>query len=95
MGGCVYMMASAPYGTLYVGVTSDLPFRAWQHREGHGSAFCRRYGVRRLVWYEVFEDISNAIHREKRLKKWPRRWKINLVEQANPTWADLYETLNC
>ena len=87
-------MASAPYGTLYVGVTNDIAFRAWQHREGTGSAFCRKYGVRRLVHYEVFEDISNAIRREKRIKTWPRAWKINLIEQSNPNWDDLYETLN-
>jgi len=64
VGGYVYLLASAPYGTLYVGVTNDLAFRVWQHREGQGSAFCRRYGVRRLVHYEIFEDIQNAIHRE-------------------------------
>lgn len=95
MGGSVYILASRPHGTLYVGVTADLPFRVWQHREGVGSAFCRKYGVHRLVHYEAFEDIQNAIHREKRLKAWPRRWKVNLIEQTNPTWADLYETLNC
>ena len=58
-------------------------------------ALCRKYGVKRLVHYEVFEHIPNAIHREKRLKKWPRRWKINLIEAGNPQWNDLYETLNC
>jgi len=94
VGGYVYLLASAPYGTLYVGVTNDLAFRVWQHREGQGSAFCRRYGVRRLVHYEIFEDIQNAIHREKRIKTWPRRWKINLIEDGNPRWDDLYETLN-
>ena len=83
-------MASGPYGTLYVGVTSDIAFRAWQHREGTGSVFCKRYGVTRLVHYEAFEDISNAIHREKRIKKWPRVWKISLIEQDNPNWIDLY-----
>jgi putative endonuclease len=88
-------MASAPYGTLYVGVTNDIAFRAWQHREGAGSAFCKRYGVTRLVHYEVFAGIANAIHREKRIKTWPRQWKINLIEQGNPRWDDLYETLNC
>ena len=95
MGGYAYIMASKPYGTLYVGVTNDIAFRAWQHRQGHGSRFCKRYGVTRLVHYEIFDDISNAIHREKRIKTWPRRWKINLIEQANPQWNDLYETLNC
>ena len=95
MGGYTYIMASRPHGTLYVGVTNDIAFRAWQHREGSGSAFCKRYGVTRLVHYEVYEDISNAIHREKRIKTWPRRWKIRLIEHANPLWNDLYETLNC
>ena len=87
MGGWVYIMASGPYGTLYVGVTNDIAHRAWQHREGTGSAFCRKYGVNRLVYSEPFDDISNAIHREKRIKKWPRRWKINLIEGVNPKWT--------
>ena len=95
MGGYTYIMASAPYGTLYVGVTNNLAYRAWQHREGHGSSFCRKYDVHRLVHYEVFEDIQNAIQREKRLKKWNRRWKVELIEATNPRWDDLYETLNC
>jgi putative endonuclease len=93
LGGWVYIMASRPYGTLYVGVTSDISRRVFEHREGVGSAFCRKYDVRRLVYSEPFEDISNAIHREKRLKKWPRAWKIRLVEQGNPSWDDLYETI--
>jgi len=95
LGGCVYILASAPYGTLYIGVTNDIARRAYQHREGVGSAFCRKYRVHRLVRIEAFEDISNAIHREKRLKKWLRRWKIELIERDNPNWDDLYETLNC
>ncbi len=94
MGGYAYIMASAPYGTLYVGVTNDIALRAWQHREGTGSSFCKRYGVVRLVHYEVFDGIANAIHREKRIKTWPRQWKINLIERTNPRWDDLYETLN-
>jgi putative endonuclease len=94
VGGYAYTMASGPHGTLYVGVTNDIAFRAWQHKTGQGSAFCRRYGVTRLVHYEVFEDIGNAIRREKRIKAWPRRWKINPIEQSNPRWDDLYETLN-
>jgi len=95
MGGYVYVLASAPYGTLYIGVTNDIAKRAWQHREGVGSRFCAKYRVHRLVRIEVFEDISNAIHREKRLKKWLRRWKISLIESENPGWNDLYEHLNC
>ena len=95
MGGYVYILASGTYGTLYIGVTNDLARRVYEHREGVGSAFARKYGVHRLVHYEVFEDIQNAIHREKRLKKWNRRWKIDLIEAGNPRWDDLHETLNC
>ena len=86
-------MASAPYGTLYIGVTSDISRRVFEHREGVGSAFVRHYGVRRLVYREAFEDISHAIRREKRLKKWPRAWKVKLIEEENPKWEDLYETI--
>jgi putative endonuclease len=94
VGGYVYIMASGPYGTLYIGVTNDLVRRGYEHREGvGGSAFCRRYDVRRLVHYERFEEIDRAIYREKRLKKWPRRWKINLIEAGNSRWEDLYPTL--
>jgi putative endonuclease len=93
LGGWTYILASAPYGTLYVGVTNNIDFRVWQHREGEGSAFCRRYNVHRLVWLEHSEEIGYAIHREKRIKKWPRRWKIRLIEERNPNWDDLYERL--
>ena len=94
MGGWVDILASAPYGTLYVGVTADLSRRMYEHREGAGSVFTSHYGVHRLVHIEWFEDIQNAIRREKRLKKWNRRWKIELIERANPGWDDLYERLN-
>lgn len=94
MGGYVYIMASAPYGTLYIGVTNNIARRVHEHREGVGSAFCRKYGVSRLVHLETFESIQNAIHREKRLKSWPRRWKVNLIEQSNPRWDDLHERIN-
>ena len=93
MGGFVYIMASGPYGTLYVGVTSDLSRRVWEHREGLGSRFCAKYKVNRLVFYEFFDSIEDAIHREKRLKKWPRRWKVNLIEERNRGWDDLYGDL--
>jgi putative endonuclease len=93
LGGWAYILASAPYGTLYVGVTGDISRRVFEQREGVGSAFCRKYGVHRLVHSEPFEDISNAIRREKRLKKWPRAWKIKLIEATNPMWSDLYETI--
>jgi putative endonuclease len=94
MGGYVYILASAPYGTLYIGVTSDVAHRVWEHRQGAGSAFCRKYRVHRIVRIESFDDIAAAIVREKRLKKWPRQWKINLIEADNPHWDDLYEQLN-
>ncbi|ALL15369.1 excinuclease ABC subunit C [Caulobacter henricii] len=87
--------SQSPLRTLYIGVTNDLSRRIWEHREGVGSQFCRKYGVHRLVYYEEHEDISFAIHREKRLKKYHRQWKINLIEGFNPTWTDLYETWNC
>ncbi len=94
MGGWIYILASGPYGTLYIGVTSDLRRRIWEHKEGVGSLFCRKYGVSKLVHYEFFEEITAAIHREKRLKKWERGWKIALIEETNPGWVDLYDNLN-
>jgi putative endonuclease len=86
----VYIMASRKHGTLYVGVTSDLLTRGAQHREGAMRGFTSRYGVKRLVWYEWHDSIEAAIHREKRLKKFGREWKINLIERDNPNWDDLY-----
>ena len=88
---CVYMLASKPQGTLYVGVTSDLVQRVWQHKSDLVEGFTRRYGVHRLVWYEVHETMESAIVREKALKKWNRAWKVRLIEESNPAWADLYE----
>jgi putative endonuclease len=90
----VYIMASRRNGTLYVGVTNNLAVRSHQHRTRRGSAFTRKYGVTRLVWYEFHSDINEAILREKRIKKWERRWKLELIESFNPEWADLYDTLN-
>ena len=89
----VYMMASGQHGTLYIGVTSDLNRRAWEHREGVIAGFTKRYGCTRLVWFEVHVSMIAAIQREKSLKRWPRDWKTNLIEHDNPKWADLYETL--
>jgi putative endonuclease len=86
---CTYMLASAAYGTLYVGVTSDLLRRLHQHRSGELPGFTNRYGVHRLVWYELFGDMEGAIAREKQLKRWRRDWKINLIERENPRWDDL------
>jgi len=86
----VYMLASGLNGTLYVGVTSDLVKRVWQHREGLAEGFTKRYGVKMLVWYEVHADIVEAIQREKQIKKWDRSWKVELIQKTNPRWRDLY-----
>jgi putative endonuclease len=86
---CAYILASREYGTLYIGVTSDLNARLSQHRSGEVKGFTSRYAVYRLVRFEVFETMHEAIAREKQLKRWHRRWKINLVESENPQWADL------
>jgi putative endonuclease len=85
----VYIMASGPRGTLYVGVTGELGRRVWEHRTGQGSRFVTRYGVARLVYAEAFEEPLDAIAFEKRLKRWRRAWKIALIEKANPHWADI------
>ena len=90
---CVYMLASKRNGTLYVGVTSDLVQRVWQHRSELAEGFTKRYGVHRLVWYEVHETMESAILREMALKKWNREWKIRLIQETNPTWKDLYEEI--
>jgi putative endonuclease len=87
----VYMLASARYGTLYLGVTSDLIRRVSEHRENVVEGFTKRYDVKRLVWFEIHTDIVSAITREKQLKKWNRAWKINLIQQENPTWRDLFD----
>jgi len=86
----VYMMSNRRNGTIYVGVTSELLTRVAQHKAGELKGFTQPYGLKRLVWYEAWESISEAIHREKSLKKYKREWKINLIERANPTWGDLY-----
>ena len=90
---CVYMLASKRNGTLYVGVTSDLVQRVWQHRSELQEGFTKRYGVHRLVWYEVHETMESAILREMALKKWNRAWKIRLIQETNPTWKDLYDAI--
>jgi len=90
----VYIMTNAPFGTLYTGVTSDLAARVWQHRNGEGSRFCKRYGLTRLVYAEQHDRIDDAIAREKAIKAWKRRWKTELIENANPGWDDLFERLN-
>ena len=92
-GGWVYIVTNRPNGTLYVGVTSDLARRAYEHREGIIGGFSKQYGLKRLVWAERHDDIRSAIQREKSLKKWPRRWKARLILDTNPGWVDLYDTL--
>ena len=89
----VYMMASARHGTIYIGVTSHLPSRIAQHRKGRIKGFTKKYGVKRLVWYEPHERMTSAIQRESSLKKYSREWKINLIEEDNPDWDDLYPNL--
>jgi len=90
---CVYLLASQRRGTLYIGVTSDLIARLWQHRNGTVAGFTSRYGVFLLVRYEFFADMPAAIAREKQLKRWHRQWKINLIERDNPDWSDLASAL--
>ena len=91
--GYVYILASKPNGTLYIGVTSNLVARVWQHRAMLVDGFTEKYGVDRLVWFESCDSIVGAIAREKQLKKWNRDWKIRLIVEANPDWNDLHPTL--
>ena len=93
-GGWVYIMTNRRNGTLYCSVTSNLARRAWEHREGVIPGFTRQYGLKRLVWYEHFPDIRDAIQRETTMKHWPRAWKVRLIHAMNPDWDDLYELLN-
>jgi len=89
--GFVYILASQRNGTLYIGVTSDLPRRMEQHRRGDGSVFVKKYGVQRLVYFEEYALYTDAIRRETNLKRWKRAWKLALIEQHNPQWIDLLE----
>jgi len=86
---CVYILASKPYGTIYIGVTSDLIARLWQHRNDLTPGFTSQYGVHMLVRFELFGEMKLAIAREKQLKRWHRQWKINLIQSDNPQWVDL------
>jgi putative endonuclease len=90
----VYILASRPYGTLYVGVTAELVKRVWEHKNRAVPGFTKRYGVDRLVWFETHESVETAIRREKQIKEWQRNWKINLIERDNPRWIDLYSNLS-
>ncbi len=92
-GGWVYIMTNHLNGTLYVGVTSNIARRAWEHRQATASSFTARYGLDRLVYAEPHPDIRTAIQRERTLKHWPRAWKVRLIIATNPDWLDLYEHL--
>ena len=92
---CVYILANGPKGTLYIGVTSNLMQRVWQHKNHLVEGFSQRYDLNRLVWYEAHETMKSAIAREKALKKWNRAWKINLIEETNPMRKDLYDEIIC
>jgi putative endonuclease len=90
----VYLLASKPYGTLYIGTTANLARRIWEHKNKLVAGFTQQYAVDRLVWFEVHESADAALRREKQLKEWKRDWKINLIERENPHWVDLYPTLS-
>lgn len=90
----VYILASKKDGVLYIGVTSDLIKRVYEHKQGFVSSFTKKYHVNKLVYYEVGQDTYAAITREKQLKKWRRSWKVELIEKMNPAWKDLYEDLH-
>jgi len=92
--GYVYIITNQKHGTLYIGVTSNLERRIFEHKEGLTKGFASRYGCTRLVWYDDFDSIGAAIQREKTMKRWLRKWKIDLIEKHNPNWMDLYDTLN-
>lgn len=90
---CVYLLASQRNGTLYIGVTSDIVKRVWEHKNDAAEGFTKRYTVHTLVWYEMHETMESAITREKTLKGWKRKWKLELIEKDNPQWIDLYNNL--
>ena len=90
---CVYIVTNKKHGTLYIGVTSNLPARIWQHKQGSLAGFTRNYGLKRLVYFECADSIISAIEREKQLKNWHRAWKIRLIESSNPDWNDLYRSI--
>jgi putative endonuclease len=89
----VYILASQRNGTLYAGVTSNLVQRVWEHKQGLVEGFTKTYGVKKLVYYEIHGDAESAITREKQIKKWRRAWKVRLIEEKNPHWADLYKEI--
>ena len=93
-GGWTYIMTNKPFGTLYIGVTSDLAARVWQHRTGKGSSFCQEHRLTRLVYAEEHASIYEAIAREKAMKAWKRNWKLRQIIDANPDWEDLFDKIN-
>jgi putative endonuclease len=94
MGGWLYIMTNRRNGVLYAGVSADMPRRVWEHKQGMIEGFTQRFGLTRLVYYEWYDRIIDAIQREKNIKHWKRAWKIELIEKMNPNWDDLYDTLN-
>ena len=90
---CAYILTNKPRGTLYIGVTSNLPQRIWQHKNKVTKGFTEKHKLNKLVWYEVHDNMMSAIEREKALKAWKREWKISVIEEMNPTWGDLYDDL--
>jgi putative endonuclease len=95
MPAYVYIVASQRNGTIYIGVTTHLQQRTWQHRESVIPGFTKRYGCKLLVWYQEFPSLDDAQRREVQMKRWQRRWKLELIESFNPQWRDLYADLNC
>ena len=91
----VYILAKNRNGTIYIGVTNNLTRRIWEHKNKIIEGFTNKYDVNKLVHYEIFENIQSAIMREKRLKEWPRKWKLDLIEKGNPLWHDLYDKIYC
>lgn len=89
----VYIITNKPNGTLYIGVTSNLPKRIWEHKNKLFKGFSKKYNLTKLVWYEVFDSIESAIIKEKQMKEWKREWKINRVLELNPDWQDLYDDI--
>jgi putative endonuclease len=90
---CVYIVTNQRNGTLYIGVTSNLKQRMWQHKEGFVEGFAKQHGLHSLVWYELHDTMENAITREKQLKEWQRAWKLRTIEEMNPYWNDLYDAI--
>ena len=90
---CVYILSNKPGGTLYIGVTSNMVQRVWQHKNDMVEGFTKRYGVHRLVWYEIHSTMESALNREKALKRWNRKWKMRLIQKDNPAWSDLYDDI--